>query len=550
VAVLYLFKNIMERFYALSQQKRVHLMSFDFAVNLVALITFIVWNIRHFSSWIQYDDSKLKNPDFTTVIIFENISSDPSVNIYIILAILIAFQWSRSIYAFQVTRFFGPLIKILFSMFEDLAKFMVIFLICFFIFCCAAQVLFRESPNYTDLQTTMRTMFAAGLGAYEYSDFDDLEEISPTIGYIFMTVFLFVILITLLNFIIAILSDTYSALSQKSQSLYLREVILLRQRLSHTKTLSCLVSSFVPLNALVIPLFPFLVILKSERLNTVILFIMYIPVALFAVATFITFLVILYPFAVLAAMWTKFRVLFAKTQAKWCGRFGVFLQYFFFAWLILLASSLLDLFFYTVELFTPSVKTRRQEGASSDHDMNKISFALLLATLKETQTAHEEACGLQTNQKNYTCFIPTRDVVLRIQNNMLITDQINHLVIGGAHPKNPKAFDEKVKCEFEKEEKFGEDAQQESQFETFSPLPSPKAKEGKGGRITSVEAKKYLINADADDILDEFNNIKTFLYNNCTEIPQCPDSLSREEALALDGTPPESQKCTDILTML
>ena len=80
----------------------------------------------------------------------------------------------------------------------------------------------------------MKKMFSAALGEYDFSDFDKVTEVKPWIAHVLFAFYLIVMLITLLNFIIAVLSDTYSILSQKSQSLYLREVIYQRQKNGHT----------------------------------------------------------------------------------------------------------------------------------------------------------------------------------------------------------------------------------------------------------------------------------------------------------------------------
>ena len=38
--------------------------------------------------------------------------------------------------------------------------------------------------------------------------------------------------------------------------------------------------------------------------------------------------------------------------------------------------------------------------------------------------------------------IPAKDIVLALQTNMMITEQINHLLIGGSRPKSSEMFEE------------------------------------------------------------------------------------------------------------
>lgn len=64
------------------------------------------------------------------------------------------------------------------------------------------------------------TLFGAGLGVFDYWDVSDTQI--PTIGYIYLTIYLIIMAIILLNFIIAILTDIYSEGRQISKALFLR----------------------------------------------------------------------------------------------------------------------------------------------------------------------------------------------------------------------------------------------------------------------------------------------------------------------------------------
>ena len=64
-----------------------------------------------------------------------------------------------------------------------------------------------------------------------YNDYK--QEYLAKLLYAFYLVFM---LVTLLNFVIAILSDTYTIYSSRKNSLFLREVINLRSRQGHSHT--------------------------------------------------------------------------------------------------------------------------------------------------------------------------------------------------------------------------------------------------------------------------------------------------------------------------
>jgi hypothetical protein len=103
---------------------------------------------------------------------------------------------------------------------------------------------------------------------------------------------------------------------------------------------------------------------------------------------------------------------------------------------------------------------------------------------------------------------------------MLITEQINHLINGGAKHKDIKAFtlDNYLNRSFSVNKKIDD----------YKP-------------ITHNDALKYLQEADSKTILQEFNRVKAFLFNNSTKLPCCPDYPDRATT-AID--------CIDVVTML
>ena len=69
----------------------------------------------------------------------------------------------------------------------------------------------------------------------------------------------------LLNFLIAILSTTYSMLNDVKNGLYMRKVIQYRQRYNYDSSYSAIVFAPVPLNIIMIPFLPILFLTKNEN---------------------------------------------------------------------------------------------------------------------------------------------------------------------------------------------------------------------------------------------------------------------------------------------
>mmetsp|Transcript_23462 Transcript_23462/g.26892 ORF Transcript_23462/g.26892 Transcript_23462/m.26892 type:complete len:116 (-) Transcript_23462:827-1174(-) len=110
--------------------------------------------------------------------------------------------------------------------------------------------------------------------------------LSSEYGYYFLIVFLIVSNIVLLNFIIAILSNTYAQLKDVNKALYLNEVVKVRNIFEYDKYYMSIVALFIPLNYLFLPVVPFVIFLKSKTLNKILLHIAYLPVLILGTTTF------------------------------------------------------------------------------------------------------------------------------------------------------------------------------------------------------------------------------------------------------------------------
>ena len=131
--------------------------------------------------------------------------------------------------------------------------------------------------NYSDFKSQnwrgMIYLFSASLGNFDFSLFSQNEEYLPRqYGWIYLILFLVLTNIVLINFLIAILSNKYTEMEPKKKLLYNRNILRIKQIQAEDKYYSCLISSFVPLNFLMLPFVPFIVISKSEKLNHILMY--------------------------------------------------------------------------------------------------------------------------------------------------------------------------------------------------------------------------------------------------------------------------------------
>ena len=133
-------------------------------------------------------------------------------------------MWARFILMLKLTRAFGPMLTIIVQMMSQVIKFLFIWFVILAVLSSIASLLFGALESYSTFFKTFFIMFGTGLGNYELKVFDN-ESLHPMIGKVFIVICVIINSIVFLNFIIAILADTYSKLSTKSLGLYYDGII-------------------------------------------------------------------------------------------------------------------------------------------------------------------------------------------------------------------------------------------------------------------------------------------------------------------------------------
>ena len=327
-------------------------------LNTASSITIIVWLIKYFGDYAQDLDSYRE--ELRVSVALQRMENDEAFNIKVVLALLIAFQFGRLVLAFQVSRTFGPMVKILGSMLYDVMVFIFLYAAIFFIFAGSGQLLFAELAEYEDIGEAMKTIFASSIGEFEYSTYDSLQEVDPYVGYVFITFFLIMISIMLLNFLIAILSATYAQLNDVKNGLYLRRVILMRKYYNYDKYYSSIVFTPPPFNIFSFIIMPFVVCKRSTRLNSIFNVIEYTGIGICAVLGFIAMSLILWPFTYLLILVNKIKRI---PQRPTFGCVDILLRICDFAFflvvgpLLILLWIFLDIINFSMTLFSSKISS-------------------------------------------------------------------------------------------------------------------------------------------------------------------------------------------------
>jgi len=93
------------------------------------------------------------------------------------------------------------------------------------IFIFVSVVSLVELPEFNDMWTATKSIFEISMGQFEFDLYSNLDVVGEWFGSLIIFLLIAITNITLLNFVIAILSNTYEKLQHLSVSIYLKFII-------------------------------------------------------------------------------------------------------------------------------------------------------------------------------------------------------------------------------------------------------------------------------------------------------------------------------------
>ena len=306
----YSVRDFQEILYCHLRKIHVQIFNYQLLINFINSGIVTYWFIKNFTIY-EKDFNGIKE-ELKSAIVIERMNEDNSFDIQVILTLLVSIQFLRLLISLEVSRTFGPMIKILGTMFVDVVVFLVLFATIFLIFLAIGQLLFEELNEFTSPIDTAKTLFTIWFGGFAYSVFNTLSNSLRIAGYIYLTVFIFFVAIVLINFLIAILSNTYEILKDVSNGLYLRRVLQLRQVYDYNRLYSSIIFATPPLNFLSIVTFPLTLYMKSRKFNRIILIIQYIPICVISVLLFSIISLLISPLSYMLILVQSLKHLFKR----------------------------------------------------------------------------------------------------------------------------------------------------------------------------------------------------------------------------------------------
>jgi len=210
-----------------------------------------------------------------------------------ILALSAVPLYIRLLELLVLSRRFGPLMLIIQNVISEVLYFMILVLLMIVAFGQCTSVLFTD-PNMKELEwfktfgSACETLFIAMLGVLDESQVTEVREEYEIIGPLIIFFYLIITSIILLNLLIAILSNIYKKIDEKSNEewmfLWASTVMRLQQEVEETLP--------PPLNVVlrIFKVFPKKI--HKKLIFTILLIIEYVPGVLFAVILYMPYKVI------------------------------------------------------------------------------------------------------------------------------------------------------------------------------------------------------------------------------------------------------------------
>ena len=258
---------------------------------------------------------------------------------------------------------FGPMIQIITHMLEEVTTFAVIQGIIILIFLGSMRILFFSLDEFETVPESFLTLFSASLSNFDFDIFkSDQLSVNKWWGYITMMLFLAISAITLINFLIGIISNVYDKLKKVNEGLYNKTVIDTRQSLQSDELYSSIVSSVPPFNIFSAIYTPFLMWYQSKKLNKVIMFLNFFDVTILSSLLYFTLAIIFIPLAYLVTLMNLFSDLLKSYDIRRskCIILLDILIFLLFGLPICLVQSIIDTMHFIKSLFNTNLLTKHR----------------------------------------------------------------------------------------------------------------------------------------------------------------------------------------------
>ena len=376
VSFFYPFRIILEIIFAYKTKRNISLLTFSNILDMTFCIVFMYRLVKEYA-YYEVDLDNYSQSHRKAIRYYENIYefNNDEILIDVIYWIGAFCLWVRLLFMFRLTKFLGPLIKMIASMIWEIIIFMILFIIVLIIYSSIGTLLFYTVASYQDFWTTFITLFSAALGNFDFTVLTSQPKGQLT-GDLYLASFLILNCILFLNLLVAILTTTYTNFEAKKFVLYISEILKFRSSQDYDKRASGLTSSPPPWNLLSLLMSPFYFTKVNQvKLNTFVLHVCYIPVLLITTLIFIAFNFFIIPFAFLKGIAIKVQFIFyRKSKQRLHRRILSLLVFITLGVFILFLNLCVDLAFFFKHMYQSKIKYKSEKSKSKQISISSFEI--------------------------------------------------------------------------------------------------------------------------------------------------------------------------------
>lgn len=159
VSFFYILRIYLELLLASKAKKNYKFLNFNNILDIIMATVFLIRFIREY----QYYEHNLEGKDAVHKAVqyywnVQHVAGD-EILLDVIYSIGVGCLWMRILFSLRLTRFLGPLIKMITNMLLDIAIFMLLYGIVLIIFASVGNLMFVELTDYKDFYHSMLTLF-------------------------------------------------------------------------------------------------------------------------------------------------------------------------------------------------------------------------------------------------------------------------------------------------------------------------------------------------------------------------------------------------------
>ena len=414
----------------------------------------------------------------------------------VIFAYLVIVMMYRLLFQMVYFNAFGALVQIIIQMIVSCFKFLILSLIFLVAFTILGYILFNDIDQFKSIFWSFNTMYQSVFGGFDFAIYSS-SRITPEFwGRIFMCLFLLGFAVLVMNFLIAILSEVYGKYIVVANALQKWEIIKLRPVYEPHKYYGCLVRAPIFLNYYMILMAPIVIIFKSQKLNSALIFIQYLTFLFFFEGIMILNLVIFMPVLLMAVILIKLKYISSKAKSavdvlvRLIDIFVLVITSPIYICLLVWASLILETklqfkenlvkiiginskqyqyannamdgstnvkignkldlvesqkTYFKFKRFVNPLRRKRVKYNPTDFMISEIAVSLMIASMKIVKREVQLAINDGEIDDSIPLFIPTGYVVAELRKIFYLSEQFRAMVFGNTYEKHVDVENPKLK---------------------------------------------------------------------------------------------------------